>query len=409
MNKVAVLFLLLFCGTVSGEVFTAGEVTTFVSPDAGYTQLASFIDGADESLYVNVYTFDSPHVAERIVAAQKRGVDVLVLLDGAPVGGISDNEWAVLNNLSGSGVPVYLWYNEDLAFNHAKYIVADNLTLLIATENFGETGFPLPGTTGNRGWGATASGTSAVYFAELFFSDLENGEKVDFEGYAPLEFKSESIPYTPRFEPATFRGQFKVVPVIAPENAVDATLDLINSANDSLYIEEFYVYKYWGSKRQGYSDNPFLEASIDAARRGVEVKLLLDSTWYNIEEDDPKSNARTVQYVNNIAEEEGLNLEARLVDLDSKGFKKLHAKGVVVDNDTVFISSVNWNEHSPTKNREVGVIIYGEPAGYFADVFMADWGQEESHVEEKTDRAVLLIPVGLAALLLYLKRRKQQV
>ena len=75
-----------------------------------------------------------------------------------------------------------------------------------------------------------------------------------------------------------------------------------------------------------------------------------------------------------------------------------------MDNDTVFVSSVNWNEHSPTKNREVGVIVYGEPAEYFAEVFMADWEQEVQ--DEGYDERLLVIPVGLAVVLLYLKRRR---
>jgi len=403
LKKILVLLFLFFCGTVSGEVFNADEVTTFVSPDSSYSQLVLFIDGAASSLYVNVYTFDSPPIADKIVEAHERGVDVMVLVDGSPVGGISEMEWTVLNNLSGSGIPVYLWRHLDLGFNHAKYIVADNLTVLVSTENFGTAGFPEDGALGNRGWGAIVSGGSAAYFAELFFEDLERGKQVNFTGESPLVFYHDAGMYSPRFEPEVFYGNFTVVPVVAPENAVDVILDLIDSATSSLYVEEFYVYRYWGSKKKGYVPNPFLEASIEAARRGVEVKILLDSTWYNIEEDDLKSNIKTVQYVNNIAKEEGLNLEGRLVDLDSTGFKKLHAKGVVVDNSTVFVSSVNWNEYSPTKNREVGIIIYGEPAEYFSEVFISDW---EPRHDRDYDRALLLIPLGLAAVLLYLKRRK---
>ncbi|MEE9474446.1 MAG: phospholipase D-like domain-containing protein [Candidatus Hydrothermarchaeaceae archaeon] len=409
MKKILVLLFLFLCGTVSGEVFNAGEVTTFVSPDSSYSQIAVFIDGAASSLYVNVYTFDSPLIADKIVEAHERGVDVVVLVDGSPVGGISEGEWTALNNMSGSGIPVYLWDDADLGFNHAKYVVRDNASVLVATENLGTTGFPKPGTSGNRGWGAIVAGESAAYFAELFFEDVESGKQVNFTGESPLVFYPEAGGYQSQFEPEVFHGNFTAVPVVAPENAVDAILDLIDSATSSLYVEEFYVYKYWGSKKKGYVPNPFLEASIEAARQGVEVKILLDSTWYNIEEDDPTSNIRTVQYVNNIAKEEGLNLEARLVDLDSTGFKKLHVKGVVVDSNAVFISSVNWNEHSPTKNREVGIIIYGEPAEYFSDVFISDWeqkgGQEEEH-ERDYGMVLLVIPLGLAAILLYLKRRR---
>ncbi|MBU2559476.1 phospholipase, partial [archaeon] len=306
MRKAAVLFLILICGTASGETFYSSSVTTFASPDNSYTTLDSFIEGAETALYVNVYTFDNPYVALELLEAHERGVDVTILVDASPVGGISDNEWKVLNNLSGAGIPVYLWSDADLGFNHAKYVVADNMSVLVATENLGTTGFPITGTTGNRGWGAIVEGSTSLYFADLFFTDLENGEQVDFTGFSPLDFYYEEKEYVPQFGSKTFPGNFTIVPVVAPENAVESILELINSASETLYIEEFYVYRFWGSKKNGYVDNPFLEASIDAARRGVEVKILLDSTWYNIEEDDLTSNFNTAKYVNGIAADEGL-------------------------------------------------------------------------------------------------------
>jgi phosphatidylserine/phosphatidylglycerophosphate/cardiolipin synthase-like enzyme len=43
---------------------------------------------------------------------------------------------------------------------------------------------------------------------------------------------------------------------------------------------------------------------------------------------------------------------------------------MIVDNKSVLISSINWNENSFTKNREIGVIIESyEVAKYYADVF----------------------------------------
>jgi phosphatidylserine/phosphatidylglycerophosphate/cardiolipin synthase-like enzyme len=181
--------------------------------------------------------------------------------------------------------------------------------------------------------------------------------------------------YKPKFEERRYIGNFTVIPVVAPVDAVPKILNLLASANRSILIQEFYIYKYWGSK-EGYKPNLFLEASIDAARRGCNVKILLDSTWYNVFEDDPVSNLNTLKYINEIAEKEDLPIEARLIDFGKTGLRSLHAKGVIVDEKVVFISSVNWNEHSPTKNREIGVIVYGEPAEYYVEVFFADWNRE---------------------------------
>ncbi|MBL7117436.1 MAG: hypothetical protein ISS94_01440 [Candidatus Syntrophoarchaeum sp.] len=55
-------------------------------------------------------------------------------------------------------------------------------------------------------------------------------------------------------------------------------IGLIKGAKNSVYVEQLYIYKNWGS----YADqkpNPFLEAVINASRRGCEVKILLNPTY----------------------------------------------------------------------------------------------------------------------------------
>jgi phosphatidylserine/phosphatidylglycerophosphate/cardiolipin synthase-like enzyme len=47
---------------------------------------------------------------------------------------------------------------------------------------------------------------------------------------------------------------------------------------------------------------------------------------------------------------------------------------MIVDNKSVLIASINWNENSFTRNREAGIIIDNEEiASYYADVFIFDW------------------------------------
>ena len=148
-----------------------------------------------------------------------------------------------------------------------------------------------------------------------------------------------------------------------------------------------YIYKYWSSGKTGsVEDTPnlFLESAIDKSREGVDVKILLDSYWYNVDKRNPVSNYYTVEYINKIALEENLNLEAKLVELDELGIEKIHNKGMIIDNKTVLVSSINWNEHSPKNNREAGVVITGDAAEYYAEVFFRDWkGIEYSFQDEK--------------------------
>ena len=394
------LLLLLLIPSALAEPAIATQVTAFSSPDSAYAALAGFIASANASLYINVYTLTSEDIAALIQKEAEEGTRVVLMVDGSPVGGMSEEERLLLGALASRGVEVFL-YDGPLRFNHAKYAIADNASVLITTENFGNSGFP-PYGEGNRGWGAVVvSRELAEQLAGLFFSDLRHAERF-------REKKEVSLPAPERVRTAgeRYEGSFPVVAVIAPENAIQATLALLRSANRSIYIEQFYIYTYWGKAKKDSPEtapNLFLEEAISAARRGVEVKILLDSTWYHVKRDDPRSNLRTVQYVNEIARRENLPLEARLAKPWGR-IKKYHLKGVVVDGRAVMLGSMNWNEHSPKKNREVSVIIYGEPARYFERLFLQDWERSgESDAERPPWLAAALLV--LLFLVLLLKRR----
>jgi phosphatidylserine/phosphatidylglycerophosphate/cardiolipin synthase-like enzyme len=67
-----------------------------------------------------------------------------------------------------------------------------------------------------------------------------------------------------------------------------------------------------------------------------------------------------------------------------------------IDEKAVLISSVNWNENSLKNNREVGVIIIGEPALYFANVFKHDWNSANTKENSNLGGiAILFVFLGL--------------
>lgn len=369
------LFTVLLLAAQAG----AAEITAFVSPDSSHGVLEDFLSGAVSSVCLVSYTFSSPQIMDLLIGAGARGVDVTLLLEDEPVNGIESEE--ILCELQKAGVSVLL-YKGRLGFLHSKYIIKDNSSVLVSTENFGLSGYPKNNNFGNRGWGAVVDDQKVVErFLETHSKDTEDVEVfVCNLGEYKISYYSPSGNYRPGFPRKEYESQ-DVSFLSAPEDAIGSVLDLISSANESIYLEQFYIYKYWGPRKTGSVEktpNQFLEAVVERARQGVKVKILLDSYWYNIEKGNPVSNYHTVEYLNQLAETEGLDLEARLVELDKKAFKKIHAKGMIVDNRSVLVSSVNWNENSPTNNREVGVVITGEAAGYYTGVFLADWGEESA-------------------------------
>lgn len=344
--------------------------TVFVSPDCGRSVFEEVISSARRSILVNIYEFTDPGFADLLCQAADRGVTVRVLLEGGPVGGIPPDEAQIISRLSACGIPVMAMSGsgEDhtpYRFNHAKYLVVDDESLLLTTENFKPHSFPPAGMGGNRGWGVLLhSPVLASYFSEVFASDLNGPGIIQVWGNNSEIYPYAGDPYRPVFSLVNF-ADARVVPVLSPDTS-SLIVPFIEGASRRLLIEEAYI-KHWSEGRR----NPYLEAAIQAARRGVDVRILLDSYSYNIEDD--ADNDEIVAEVNRIAKQEQIPLQARLIDLSMSGLVKLHAKGVVAD-DAVFISSVNWNENSPVFNREAGVIIeHKEVADYFSLVFEQDW------------------------------------
>jgi phosphatidylserine/phosphatidylglycerophosphate/cardiolipin synthase-like enzyme len=239
---------------------------------------------------------------------------------------------------------------------------------------------------------------TAIDFMDIYIKDLADSVRFTcpFADYK-VEYKEASGRYNPSFSLRSYSNQ-EVTAVFAPD-AVSPIIELINSAKKSIYVEQFYIYTYWGEK-----ESPFLEALIDRAREGIDVKVLLDSYQYNIEENDPKSNLHTFEYINEIAKKENLSMEARLIDLDKLGLEILHAKGMIIDNDKVLVSTINWNENSPRHNREVGIVVSGNAANYFTEAFMYDW--EGGKTGSINTSVVILLAIALALVIIIWRRRK---
>jgi len=362
-----------------------GTASGFLSPDDSLSVLESLLDRGTASIHAGLYTLTNPVIAESLRAAASRGVEVKILLEGGPVGGIDEREWDVASRIVAAGGSVRFIvddYDQGIVaryrFLHAKYAVIDGRTLVAGSENWGEHGFPSRGGTGNRGWNVAIEDLDlAAYFEDLFEQDFNplRRDSVPLSVFAPNLYVSNDTASNETYRFAVpssrFIGRFAVTPVIAPEHALreDAVLALIGSATMSLEVEEFYVSRRWAA-----GPNLYLEAAIDTARRGVSVRILLDGTWYNVEGDDPVDNDDTAAYVNGIARREGIPLEARVVEGDSRGLAKIHNKGILVDGRIAFVSSLNWNRNAATNNREVGLIVEGaEIVTPFRIAFEHDW------------------------------------
>ena len=360
----------------------ATSARAFVLPDAPGMPI-DVLDSAQERILLSGYSFASERAARALQRAAERGVEVRVLVDDAPVGGISERQGELLDELTRAGIPVEViggdWARYD--FHHPKYAVVDDRALVM-TENWKPSGI---GGKSSRGWGAVVEGKVADRLAEIFRADADWRDTASWSTFrANRTFEEDEV--ANESYPTTFESQNVSIEsaqlLAAPDNAEGALVERLDGADDSIDVVQASI----GSQRQ-----PFLRAAVRAAERGVEVRILLGGAWYS-EED----NGELAEWLNEKSSDENLSLEAKVAASGSR-FEKIHAKGVIIDGEEVVVGSMNWNNNSARENREIALVLDGEEAGtYYSRVFDADWTDEES--ERGLDTGIETpLPVGVIA------------
>ncbi len=348
----------------------SGEAVVYSSPENSFESIAGFVDSARYSIIINTYSFDDIQLAEHLAYCEKKGVRVRLLVEGRPVSGIDDSERRALDVIASSGGDVIIKNGtQRYRYDHAKYMVIDGTWALIQSENLNPDALRENHTWGNRGWGiALKSPELSAYLRSLFINDT-NLNFSDMERYT-VSGQSSPAPITifPRPGPSNFSGNLTVL--VGPEHGLNEVIKAIDSAKRSVYVEQFYITHEWGKE-----ENPLIDALLSAARRGCDVKVLLDGEFYNTcGEDD---NDEIAASLNNIAGAEGLHMQARVIDSSAHHLTKVHNKGMIIDGKEVLVSSFNWGMNSFTNNREMAVLIENSSiAQYYLSLFNEDWKQD---------------------------------
>ncbi|RLM39113.1 phosphatidylserine/phosphatidylglycerophosphate/cardiolipin synthase family protein [Haloarcula sp. Atlit-120R] len=363
-----------------------GEVRAFTLPDTPAAPIRP-IRNADERVYLAGYTLSSARVADALIAAQRRGATVRVLLEGEPVGSRTAAEARTLDRLTEAGVPVRVLTGSRARYryHHAKYAVADEQAVVL-TENWKPAG---TGGNSSRGWGVvTAQPRVVAGLNRTFRSDAGWQDSKSWGQYRRGRQFERGEPATGEYQ-TRFSAESVTVRrtdlLVTPDNAQGELVATIDSADDSVDVVQPTV---------GDWDSPLLRALRRAASRGVEVRLLLSDAWYVREE-----NARTAKRFREWAKRNDAALAAKVADPDGR-YEKIHAKGAVVDDERVVVGSLNWNEQAATENREVVVVLHGsDAAAYFGAVFDTDWaaGGFDTPVGVLAAVVSLLVVAGLAA------------
>ena len=168
---------------------------------------------------------------------------------------------------------------------------------------------------------------------------------------------STPTPIAPEILP-TKPGEFEVAPVLTPDNYIGRIMELIGGAKRSIFLQYAYI--------------TFSDKKIDKKFTEMLAKLAELSNRSNFD-------MRIIVGSNGAADKIRKLVESGFKETVFRSQSSIHNKGIVVDGETVLVSSANWSGDGVLRNRDAGLIIFNkEIATYYQNAFVFDWENRAS-------------------------------
>jgi cardiolipin synthase len=336
---------------IAGVPLSAGnEVTLLYDGPATYKAMFDAIEQAHEHVNLELYIFEADEIGERfadlLIRKRKQGIAVNLIYDS--VGSI-DTPPEFFQRLRAAGIRVLefnplnpLLLKKGWRINHRdhrKIVIVDGRLAFIGGINISDVysrgssprsaarhrGAPVPGW---RDTNVRIAGPAVAELQKLFFDNWDSQ-------------KGEPLPANDWFPTLKAKGQH-LVRVIgsSPDDAAPAIYLTLLSAIDHAERTVYLTMAYFVPDRQT------LDALTQAARRGVDVKLVLPS----------HSDFWAVFHA-------GRSHYAELLDAGVQVWERqdalLHAKTAVIDGVWSTVGSSNMDWRSFLHNDEVNAVVLG--------------------------------------------------
>jgi phosphatidylserine/phosphatidylglycerophosphate/cardiolipin synthase-like enzyme len=278
---------------------------------------------------------------DELVAAQKRGVDVQVILDASKQKDGSVHNTPVADYLQQNGVEVLRYPKSKASIDHIKLLVVDDKKAMI----------------GGMNWGV--------------HSAVNHDANVLIEGREAAELKKEVFDTSARFSGGTptdtklnpdREDKIQVLNTRPVEeeggsSIKGAIVNNIDNAKKSVHAELFSL-----------THKEVVQSLKDAHNRGVDVKVMLDPNLYII-------NRKAFYEL----KDAGVPVKWLTVDVHEQ--EKLHGKWATIDGEKSIVGSANWSHKGldggkpgDRTNREANVVVNDKAAtNIFENTFNNDW------------------------------------
>jgi cardiolipin synthase len=355
---------------VDAPLLTGNKVELLLDGPETFAAMFAAIDGAKQSLELEYFTledveFNGRHLADLLVDRARSGIRVSVLYDA--VGSIATPA-SFFDRLRQAGIAVREFNPiEPISLNHRdhrKILIADNAVAIVGGVNlstvyssvpFSKPAPQPPQDAAPARWRDTDLKLTGPAIAELQRLFLATWEK---QSGTKLPTPLATGPYP--------TGGDEIVRVIGstPDDPLPlyyiALLSAIRTAEQRIWVSAAYF----------VPTHRALEDLIHAAKRGIDVRLLLPS-----HSDSAKALAAGRSHYSDLLDAGVKIYEARDVIL--------HAKSVVIDGVWSSIGSSNFDRRSVLFNDEVDLLVLGQTTGARMEAIFNDDLREADRIDPR--------------------------
>ena len=282
------------------------------------------INKSNSSIDIALYGWDdNPVIYNALVRAKARGVKIRIVYDTS-----SNSYYPKLSNFvkianeKSTDSPKILMHN--------KFMIFDNSSIITGSMNFAKTGF-------------SGFNSNCIFFINS--KEIANIYEKEFNQMLQGKFHNSKsqISHT-----TVVLGDTKVTPLFSPKDKIitNNVLPLIQNAKKYVYIPTFII-----------THEELANELINAKKRGVDVKLIIDATNVYSRKSKIKElrNAGVPVKVENYA-------------------GKMHSKSIIIDDEYIVAGSMNFSNSGENKNDENVLIIENKTlARYYKGFFEYLW------------------------------------
>jgi len=372
------------------------HVTCHVGPDSGWSTLQPFLEATNSSLTVAMYEFYAEHIVDAVTTLGRESDITLKMIlqvdkNDRDMENILSDSWGErLEFVKASVSGPHRIFNNSY---HTKVAVRDSSACWVSSGNWSPNSQPLiaPGNEqflyreGNREWHVIIEDEQLAQLYEKFIQyDMRQAAAVaEMAEAAPLLpdlFVPDTLPEAeaaiiqPRpFTAETFytgNTSVKVQPLMSPDNYAREILALIESAEESLYLQFSYIRQ---PSREVF-DN-IIAAITEKMQAGLDVKVIVGPSQ-NPEHSDLLVGARKWKR-----------------SMFRRQTSKVHNKGILVDGKIAVVGSNNWSTDGTQYNRDTSLVFHSpEIAQFFTEVFLFDWHNLTKPIARREEMTPVIAP-----------------